>query len=122
MKRLLLLCTLLISFNGYADDFEDALTSYVGGDYTSAITLFEKLAEQGGATAQFYLGTMYYDGKGTPQDYKAAIKWYIKSAEQDDVMAQFFVGYMYGKGVRGRFAFRLGCSISGLNRFGSRTV
>ena len=34
MKRLLLLCTRLITFNSFADELSDASTSYVGGDYT----------------------------------------------------------------------------------------
>ena len=98
MKRLLLLCTLLISFNSFADELSDALTSYLGGDYTSAITSFKKLAELGDANAQFLLGSMYKNGKGTPQNYKAAIKWYTKAAEQGDAMAQYNLGMMYVKG------------------------
>ena len=47
MKRLLLLCTLLISFNSFANDFLDAVAAYERGDYTTALTLSKKLAEQG---------------------------------------------------------------------------
>ncbi len=95
MKRLLLLCTLLISFNSFADELSDALTSYVPGDHTTAITLFEKLAEQDHAKAQYSLDLRYYNGEGTPQDYRAAIKWYTKSAEQGDADAQYNLGLMY---------------------------
>ncbi|MDB9751975.1 sel1 repeat family protein [Gammaproteobacteria bacterium] len=98
MKRLLLLCTLLISFTSFADELSDAEDAYVRGDYTTAITSFKKLAEQGYAGAQNNLGAMYQNGFGTPQDYKAAIKLYTKSAEQGDATAQFNLGVMYGKG------------------------
>ena len=98
MKHLLLLCTLLISFNSFADELSDANDAYLSGDYTTAITSFKNLAEQGHASAQNNLGLMYYEGKGTPQDYKAVIKWYTKSAEQGDANAQYHLGVMYYKG------------------------
>ena len=66
MKRLLLLCTLLISFNSFADEMLDAEDAYNRGDYTTAITSFKKLAEQGNARARFNLGVIYEEGKGTP--------------------------------------------------------
>jgi len=98
MKRLLLLCTLLISFNSFANDFLDAAAAYERGDHTTALTLSKKLAEQGYASAQFLLGSMYKNGKGTPQNYKAAIKWYTKAAEQGEVKAQYNLGRMYQNG------------------------
>ena len=98
MKRLLLLCTLLISFNSFADELSDALTSYVRGDYTTAITSYKKLAEKGHATAQFYLGAMYDKGQGTLQNTKEAIKWYTKAAEQGSARAQSGLGVMYNHG------------------------
>ena len=41
-----------------------------------------QLAEQGDATAQFNLGTMYDSGRGVRQDYAEAFRWYRKVAEQ----------------------------------------
>ena len=70
MKHLLLLCTLLISFNSFADELSDAEDAYRNGDYTTAITSFKKLAGQGDAVSQVNLGWMYRQGEGTPQDYK----------------------------------------------------
>ena len=98
MKRLLLLCTLLISFNSFAAIQPDA-DAYERGDYSPAFTLIEKLAEEGDAKAQYNLGLMYDKGDGTPQDYKAAIKWYTKSAEQGHAKAQNNLGLMYVKGL-----------------------
>ncbi len=33
-------------------------------------------ANKGDASAQFWLGRMYYFGDGVPKDYKEAVKWY----------------------------------------------
>ncbi len=60
------------------------------------------LANQGLASAQFYLGVMYYKGEGVPQDDTKAIEWYTKAANQGYAAAQYNLGYMYyyGQGVR----------------------
>ena len=39
-------------------------------------------AEQGNATAQFYLGVMYTNGAGVPKDDGEAVRWYRLAAEQ----------------------------------------
>jgi TPR repeat protein len=98
MKHLLLLCTLLISFNSFADEFSNAEDAYERGDYSTAITIYKKLAEQGDAYVQAMAGAMCHHGEGTPQDYKAAIKWYTQSAEQGNTEAQFNLGAMYHDG------------------------
>ena len=58
-----------------ADSFEDAVSAYDRGDYTRAARLFRSFAEQGKARAQFYLATMYDDGRGVPQDFTRAYMW-----------------------------------------------
>lgn len=59
-------------------------------------------AEQGDAAAQFFLGTMYYNGQGVQQDYQKARQWYEKAAAQGESSAQFCLGLLYenGHGVR----------------------
>ena len=99
MKRLLLLCTLLISFNSFADEYSDAIDASLRGDDTTAIILYTKAAEQGNAKAQNDLGAIYYYGDGTPQDYKTAIKWWTKAAEQGVGQAQFNLGHLYYLGT-----------------------
>ena len=37
---------------------------------------FKASAEQGNAGAQYDLGVIHYEGKGTPQDYKKAHMWW----------------------------------------------
>jgi len=98
MKHLLLLCILLITFSSFANELSDAATAYQRGDYTTAFTICEKLAEEGLAEAQYNLGLMCKKGEGTSQDYKEAIKWFTKAAEQGHASAQYNLGLMYKKG------------------------
>ena len=54
-----------------------------------------RAAEQGDASAQNSLGSMYSSGQGVAQDYREAAKWYHKAAEQGYAMAQYNLGAMY---------------------------
>ncbi|MGQ0556714.1 MAG: sel1 repeat family protein, partial [Nitrospiraceae bacterium] len=47
-----------------ADSLEEAEFAYDRGEYTQAARLFSPLAEQGVASAQFYLGVMHEKGRG----------------------------------------------------------
>ena len=100
MKKLLLLFSIFISLNSYAD-FQDGWDAYDRGDYKTAFNEWKPLAEQGDAYAQFNLGWMYRNGKGVLEDDKEAVKWYTKAAEQGYAFAQNNLGVMYknGKGV-----------------------
>ncbi len=98
MKHLVLLFAILISFNSYADEFSDAMRSYIREDYSTAFETFEKLAEQGQAKAQGQLGYMYYYGKGTTLNYKHAINWLTKAAKQGVVGSQYRLGLIYDNG------------------------
>lgn len=55
-------------------------------------------AEQGNASAQFILGTMYANGEGVLEDDREAVAWYRKAAEQGHASAQSNLGKMYAKG------------------------
>ncbi len=68
--------------------------------YDKAWPLFNGAAEQGNATAQFYLGNYYYYGKGNiSTDNSKAAEWYRKAANQGDDYAQVILGYMYENGI-----------------------
>ena len=60
---------------------------------------YRKSAEQGDATAQYYLGYMYENGRGVSQDNAKAMEWFRKSAEQGNTDAQYQLGYMYHNGI-----------------------
>jgi len=89
-------------FVGAAQSFEEAEFAYERGDYTQAARLFSPLAEQGVASAQFYLGLMYEKGRGVRQDYSTALTWFRKAAAQGYAGPQNNLGLMYerGRGVR----------------------
>ena len=79
-----------------------AIKSFHEKDYTEAVALFHKAAEQENAGAQGMLGTLYAEGKGVKQDHKKAAEWYRKAAEQGLAEAQNNLGILYaeGKGVK----------------------
>lgn len=69
---------------GFAQDFEAGATAYKRGDYATAIREFRGRAEQGDATAQVMLGTMYGLGRGVPQDFIYAHMWLNIGAANGD--------------------------------------
>ena len=85
-----------------APSIEEAEFAYERGDYTQAGRLFSPLAEQGVASAQFYLGLMYERGRGVRQDYSTALTWFRKAAAQGYAGPQNNLGLIYesGRGVR----------------------
>ncbi len=85
-----------------AQSIEEAEFAYERGDYTQAGRLFSPLAEQGVASAQFYLGLMYERGRGVRQDYSTALTWFRKAAAQGYAGPQNNLGLIYerGRGVR----------------------
>ncbi len=62
--------------------FDEGVAAYDRGDYATAIREWRPLAEQGNADAQFFLGFMYYKGRGVPQDYAQAHMWYNLAASR----------------------------------------
>ena len=85
-----------------AQSIEEAEFSYERGDYTQAARLFSPLAEQGVASAQYYLGLMHEKGRGVRQDHSTALGWFRKAAAQGYAGPQNNLGLMYerGRGVR----------------------
>ena len=85
-----------------AQSLEEAELAYDRGDYTQAARLFSPLAEQGVASAQFYLGLMHEKGRGVRQDHFTALTWFRKAAAQGYAGPQNNLGLIYerGRGVR----------------------
>jgi TPR repeat protein len=80
---------------------EQALGLHGQKRYTEALPIFQNLAKQGNARAQFDLGIMYQNGQGVAQDDTQAVYWYRKAAEQGHINGQSNLGFMYhhGEGV-----------------------
>lgn len=81
-----------------AQTFEQSLAAHERKDYRTAFAGFQKLADQGNASAQNILGVMYRDGQGVPKNEYQAVAWYRKAAELGDARAQFNLGVMYSQG------------------------
>ncbi len=67
--------------------------------YTTS--LFLEKAIKGSADAQYQLGLLYLNGRGTLQDFSEAAKWLTLAAEQNHSLAQYELGLLYqvGQGV-----------------------
>jgi TPR repeat protein len=84
-----------------AGSFADALAAFFRGDYATALRLYGALAAKGDADAQFWLGAMHEEGRGTPRDDVQAVRWFRLAAEQGHSGAQLVLGAAHadGRGV-----------------------
>jgi TPR repeat protein len=89
-------------------DIADALakgSSYANGwgvtrNFAEALRWFRKAADQDDATAQKYMGYVYYyGGSGVMQDHAEAFVWLRRAAEQGDAEAEHLIGVMYWRGL-----------------------
>ena len=82
-------------------DYKAGEDAYNRGDYATAVHEWRPLAEQGDASAQVNLGTLYVNGQGVSEDYQQALYWFRLAAKQGNAMALTKLGLMYehGKGV-----------------------
>jgi TPR repeat protein len=78
-----------------AGPLEDAEAAWSRHDYATAFRLFRLLADQGDATAQGNLGSMYAHGEGVTQSFAEAAKWFRLAADQGNATAQYKLGCLY---------------------------
>ena len=84
------------SVTAHAADFDAGMKAYQRGEYATALRIFQQLADQGTASAQAMLGSMYEEGEGVTQDYVKAHMWlnlattqgYEKAREVRDLIAK----------------------------------
>jgi TPR repeat protein len=76
-------------------DDSSALAAYESGDYAQAFLLFEPLAANGDANAQFMLGLMYANGQGVAQNFYEAAKMYRRAGNQGHIGAQVNLGSLF---------------------------
>ena len=95
--------SLLVSVTEFAltAPADDAFAAADRGDYSTALRIWQPLAQKGDASAQANLGYMYENGHGVTRNFQQAVAWYRKSAEQGHAKGQLNLGYMYesGQGV-----------------------
>jgi uncharacterized protein len=99
LLAVLLVLLLLPQGAGAGADFESGCVAFDQGDYQGARELWEPLAEDGHAKAQFRLGCLYTFGQGVPEDHEEAVRLFHLAAEQGDADAQNNLGGMYAEGL-----------------------
>ena len=82
-------------------DFEDGVAAYQAGDYATAFSAFECLAERNIVVAQTNLGYMYTMEEGVDVDLEQAYFWFRRAAENKSSAEQMTVASMlyHGEGV-----------------------
>lgn len=99
MKKIFSMLILMISCSALAGDLEDAEAAFNKNDYKTALAKFKSAADGGNAFAQFMVGALYQEGKGTAQNYKEAARWYGLGAAQGDAAAMVNLGALYSQGL-----------------------
>lgn len=82
-----------------AGPLEDGIAAYREKEYNKAAELWQPLAEKGEAAAQYYLGTLFAEGKGVERNDATAFKWFERAANQGNADAQYNVGASYAEGT-----------------------
>ena len=100
--------SIFFHLNIFADEFMSEFITEKEGECNKSSDIekrfknyYEKAADEGNVNAQYYIGKLYYKGKGIEKDYKKAFEYLKKAAEQGHVDAQYYLGKCYydGKGV-----------------------
>jgi TPR repeat protein len=85
-------------------DTNKAVQYYYGEDvqqdFAMAKKLFEKsVGQYNDKESLYYLGNIFFEGKGTKKDVKQGIAYYLQSAQKGYSIAQYRLAgiYLYGK-------------------------
>lgn len=103
------ICSILSIGNLAAAPMDEGISAYLKGNYKKSLAIWEPLAAQGNAEAQYWLGSLYFNGQGgVLQDYKVAMKL-ASSLQRRDIQARnlLWVICMPMVRVRGRTFKRL---------------
>lgn len=73
--------------------------AYAKKAYKKAYVLLIAAAEQKNAEAQYWVGRMYWDGKGTQSNWNEAVSWWKKAATQNQAQAMEALGEAYWFGI-----------------------
>jgi TPR repeat protein len=77
----------------------EAIKAYNSGNYSKAVEVFNIYAAKKDTVAQFYLGTMYLEGKGVSINFQEAERWYRRASEHGDAFAQNALANIYLNGL-----------------------
>ena len=97
-RLLLAAAVLMIATVTWAGDFKKGWNAYSAGDYATALSEWQELADSGDANAAYGMGLMYGNGFGVDMLDDQAIKYYSIAAEQGHAQAQFNLAVMHQNG------------------------
>ena len=100
MKKIVLVLLFIITYS-FTNTLEDGKLAYDNNDYIKAFKIYEELASNGNANAQYALGMMHQKGDGVKKKKKNAVYWYEKAAIQGILEAQYMLYYIYSFGSYG---------------------
>ena len=103
---LFLAILLVVSGPASANEWEMAADAYRKKDYTAAMSIWQRLAEEGNGDAQYAVGVIHYKGLGVRKDIKSALEWFQKAADHGHPEALFNLGVAAweGKGLPKSYA------------------
>jgi TPR repeat protein len=79
-------------------ELQKAVAAIGVGAFQESFDIVSRLAHQGVAMAQHFLGWHYHKGIGTAQDDQQAVLWWQKAALQGVAEAQQGLGWAYANG------------------------
>ncbi|WP_455234277.1 tetratricopeptide repeat protein [Thiogranum longum] len=79
-------------------ELQKAVAAISKGEFDRSFEIVSRLAQQGAAVAQHFLGWHYHKGIGTEQDDRRAVIWWQKAAQQGVPEAQQGLGWAYANG------------------------
>ena len=99
--QLVFLLALVSNLTAIAGPLEEGHEAFDAQRYADALRLWQPLAEQGDAEAQYNLALLYSKGLGIKKDERKALEWLHKAARQGMTDAQYNIGVMFyeGKGA-----------------------
>jgi hypothetical protein len=73
--------------------------SYDRANYSTALKVWQPMADQGDPAAQVYVGEIHEKGLGVPPDHAKAAEWYRRAAEKGFPRAAINLGHLYERGL-----------------------
>ena len=89
---------LLLATAAWSGDFRKGWDAYSSGDYASALTEWQEMADTGDVQASFGMGLLYGNGFGVDINDELALKYYGYAAENGHAEAQFNLAVMHQNG------------------------
>jgi tetratricopeptide (TPR) repeat protein len=83
------------------DYFQRGYSAYQQQNYSEAISLYSRGADEGNADCMYSMGYLYAGGLGVKPDYRLAQTWYQKSADHGKIFALYNIGLLYLGGGAG---------------------